>query len=632
MGDVSETAEIGVSGTHPSLVSPPTREQAQAEWRALAPLLASQPRIRLSRDGGKTYKDSGERDLTNALPSLPAAVRTCGNDGLVRTVCLDLDVSRGGQEKVESDYNALRRWLTRNNVRWIEDQSPSGGRHLYIPLNFGVAFTDAKEFVQAAARRFTSIDPGPHENAKTGAIRVPGSVWKKGGYQRLTMSLNIAYDIARRNRNSWSGWTSLRQGIADQLDAVRQRRTVPMELLEPTESLPRTGGPRPLPAVKEHMARSGNFDTNRYSSPSEARQGVLASAAAAGWELTDVQRLMHQNVWTGMVSFYSRYSPTHRGKVLRRDWQKAVSYIASFRQQKQDSHIDGNNNDHKSYTSPPSTHPPVVTLLHSPGSPAEYQYLKTWQNALINYEDSLRGNRAGLGERMLLRAIGEAANKAGSRLIEFGVRSLALATGTHETTVARLMKQLAASKAPMIRLAGEGRGVRGDLYELVIPDEYRQRAENKAWRPGKIHALRPVFRELGVVAAFVYETIEQSPHSLTSAELSRASGLSPTAVHQALETMAAWNMIDRNDGRWRISTKTSLKALAEYFGVIDDITAQLRRYKIERAIWQQWLAKRTLSHGPVLASDDDDYPYWQFGGPPDNEQSLVDMLSWSTAS
>ncbi|NMR32445.1 hypothetical protein [Crystallibacter degradans] len=327
-----------------------------------ASLLASQPRVRLSRDGGKTYKDSGERDLTDGLPSLPAAVRTCGNDGLVRTICLDLDVSRGGQEKVESDYNTLRRWFTRNNVRWIEDQSPSGGRHVYLPLNFGVAFTDAKEFVQAAAKRFSSIDPGPHENAKTGAIRVPGSVWKKGGYQRLTMSLNIAYDIARRNRNKWTDWSQLRESLAEELAAVRQRREEPselLELLEPAEALPLAGGPRALPALKEYTARSGNYDTTVYPTDSEARQGVMASAVAAGWSLTDVQRRMNQNIWAGMVGFYARYSPSNRRKAMQQDWRSAIKHVESFRK-KPNTNETGNNNGYKSYTSPPNTHPPCT--------------------------------------------------------------------------------------------------------------------------------------------------------------------------------------------------------------------------------------------------------------------------------
>jgi len=52
--------------------------------------------------------------------------------------------------------------------------------------------------------------------------------------------------------------------------------------------------------------------------------------------------------------------------------------------------------------------------------------------------------------------------------------------------------------------------LQGDLYQLRIPDEIADRAPRVAWRPGKLHALRPVFRELGHPAAFVYEALEQA--------------------------------------------------------------------------------------------------------------------------
>lgn len=600
-------------------------EQAAAEWRALAPLLASRPRMRLSKDGGKTYRDSGERDLTDRLPSFPAAVLTCGRDGLVRTICLDLDASRGGQEQVDADYRRLRQWFSRNDVRWIEDQSPSGGRHLYIPLNFGVPFTDAKEFAQALAKRHLSLDAGPHENAQTGAIRVPGSPWKKGGYQKLTMNLNLAYDIGK-SRNTWTQWVRLTSGLADELAAVRQRRLEPLELLETDEaSLPLEGGKRRLPAFKEDTARTGRYDPTRYATPSEARLGVLASAAAAGWELTDVRRMMHQNIWTGMTAFYSRYSPANRNETIRKEWRKAVDHVRSFRK-KNGTKNQENTNRHKSYTSQPDTHPPALTLLPQAGTEAEYRFLRSWRSALAVYEKSLLGSRPGIGFRLLLRALGEAATKKGSRFIEFGVRSLAIATGTHESTVARQLRALVSVETPLIRLAGEAKGARADLYELVIPDNYRELAETKAWKPGKIHALRPVFRELGVVPAFVYETLEQSDSPLIGAEIIRASGLSPRAVAQALEILAAWNLIHRQDGCWEVVTTTNLAVLAERFGVLESIGAQMKRYRGERAIWQQWLTKRTLSRQTVLAVADDEYRYWDHEGPPD-----TDFENWDQA-
>ena len=594
------------------------QEQAAAEWRALVPLLAARPRVRLSKDGGKTYRDSGERDLTERLPSFPAAVLTCGRDGLVRTICLDLDVSRGGQEQVDEDYRRLRQWFSRNDVRWIEDQSPSGGRHLYIPLNFGVPFSDAKEFAQALAKRYPSLDAGPHENAQTGAIRVPGSPWKRGGYQKLTMNLNLAYDIGR-SPNAWTQWVRLRDGLADELAAVRQRRFKPLELLATEEaSLPLEGGKRRLPASKEDTARTGRYDPTRYATPSEARLGVLASAAAAGWEFTDVRRMMHQNIWTGMTAFYSRYSPANRHGTIRKEWQKAVDHVRSFRK-KNGTKNEANTKRHKSYTSQPDTHPPALTLLPQAGTDAEYRFLRSWRTVLALYEKSLLGSRSGIGFRLLLRALGEAATKKGSRFIEFGVRSLAIATGTHESTVARQLRSLASVETPLIRLAGEAKGARADLYELVIPDQYRELAETKAWKPGKIHALRPAFRELGVVPAFVYETLESAGSPLIGAEIIRASALSPRAVAQALEILAAWNLIQRQDGRWEIVTTTNLAVLAERFGVLDVIGAQKKRYRGERAIWQQWLARRAFSRQPVLAVAGDDYSYCDAEGPPDYE-------------
>ena len=70
------------------------------------------------------------------------------------------------------------------------------------------------------------------------------------------------------------------------------------------------------------------------------------------------------------------------------------------------------------------------------GTPAEYQGLRTWWTALGLLEHTRYGNRAGIGKRWVLRAMGEAAMKTGSRYVAFGTRSLSIATGLDHTTVA----------------------------------------------------------------------------------------------------------------------------------------------------------------------------------------------------
>lgn len=72
---------------------------------------------------------------------------------------------------------------------------------------------------------------------------------------------------------------------------------------------------------------------------------------------------------------------------------------------------------------------------------------------------------------MVLRALGEAAMKSGSRVIEFGTRSLAVATGLNHTTVAAHLRALIAETDPLIDQLDNDRGLRADLYSLRIPDE-----------------------------------------------------------------------------------------------------------------------------------------------------------------
>lgn len=228
-----------------------------------------------------------------------------------------------------------------------------------------------------------------------------------------------------------------------------------------------------------------------------------------------------------------------------------------------------------------------------------------------------------MARRMVLRALGEAAHMTASRFIEFGVRSIAVATGLDHTTVGLHLRELRAEKDPLVTLVEQARGTKGDLYMLTVPEELKAAAEDATWQKGKIHALRPVFRELGLPAAFVYEALENSP-GLSTTEVVAATRLSRSAVHEALDVLAAWNLINRDAGRvWSVVAGTSLKQLAEHFGVLEAVAAQIQRYRNDRIIWREWLAKNVTTVTELL-SPDDDYPWEIFEGPPD-DWSLSDM-------
>jgi len=74
---------------------------------------------------------------------------------------------------------------------------------------------------------------------------------------------------------------------------------------------------------------------------------------------------------------------------------------------------------------------------------------------------------------MVLRALGEAAHLSASRFVEFGVRSIAVATGLDHTTVALHLRELRVEKDPLVTLVEEARGTKGDLYMLTVPEELK---------------------------------------------------------------------------------------------------------------------------------------------------------------
>ncbi|MBP2388368.1 MarR family transcriptional regulator [Paeniglutamicibacter kerguelensis] len=575
------------------------KARAAAEWKALASAIAGQPMMRLSKDGGRNYFTKNTRPISPALPSFPAAVMVTGKDGCVSAFCLDFDSGRGD---VAADVSELKSLLTKCGLRWIEDTSPSGGIHVYIPWRNRVDFTTARECVEALAKRFQSLDPSPHQSVYSGCIRVPGSPWKRGGYQTLTQPLSVAVDVAMLPNPS-PGLVALRTELSPELAVLRE--AIP-EPTTPPGAKNAISDRTMLRSEAEQMGRHGTFDTSRYNSPSEARQAVLASAAGSGWSLTDVQKRMHEGTWAGLAGFYARYTPSQRAKALKRDWLKAEAFCA-----KKANVSPAGKNGRKYDTSRINTQGGLgVKDLTT------HQYLRSWERALNAYERTHLRSREGISLRFLLRALLEAAHKKDSPVLEFGVRSYALATGTHQATVARQLRLLASGSTPLIRQAGEGRGRHADAYELVIPDEYAVIAETMTWKKGKTHALRPVFRELGQVAALVYEAVEKSEGDLNTPRIARETGLSPTSTKDALEMLYAWQLISRTDSGWAVASPSKLRTLAEYFGVLEAIAAQYAAHRQQRAQWHAWLDNRTNAFGSLALITDDyeyadeDIPFW----------------------
>lgn len=132
-----------------------TQTTPQQAW-ALAPLIAGEPSYRLGRWIGQKFQYRRPAQpppkITPTLPDRPAAVTLHGPDGRVATLCLDLDTSKALKHVVDTDAAQLATTLRKAGVGFVEDFSPpSGGRHLYIPLQERMDAADARELVEALA-------------------------------------------------------------------------------------------------------------------------------------------------------------------------------------------------------------------------------------------------------------------------------------------------------------------------------------------------------------------------------------------------------------------------------------------------------------------------------------------------
>ncbi|MCL3863020.1 helix-turn-helix domain-containing protein [Actinotalea sp. K2] len=603
-----------MSGDPATLRPTEALEQARAQWRALAPLIAGTPRVRLgvrTARGLLEYRTRDERPLSQALPSAPAAVRVYGPDGCCAALCLDLDASRGGPGAVQSDAQRLSAWLTRHGARHVTDVSPSGGVHIYVPIAGRIPYDTAREVVEALAASHPTLDAGPHRSLKTGCIRPPGSAHKAGGHQELTMPLGAAYDVLRRS-NPPQVLTALRGDLKAAIAAWRTAQVAPQSAALEENPNRRLGQ---LSTRLRLLAETGLIDPSRYTSPSEARQAVIAGAVAAGWTLADVAARLADGRWPGLASLYARYSPTQRHRALARDWHGAQRFITTAREHPRPA--TGKSAVRISHTSAPKTHggPPAASSAQS-----EHEHIRTWRTALRVVEQGRFPGRAGYLKRFVLRALGEAAHKSGSRYVAFGTRSLAVATGADHSTVAGVLRALAAEPGGWIDLVNPARGENADLYELTLPKDLAENAPDLRWDKGKAHALRPVFRTLGPVAALVFEAIENDrAHTVTS--LVSATGIARSSVHLAVDTLAAHGLVERQDGRL-VPLPHNLLRAAEQLGVLEDVVTQLRRYAQDRARWHAYLAR----HEPHQAPGDPAEDYWW---PPEEDVgwTLLDSLA-----
>ncbi|WP_336853933.1 hypothetical protein [Sinomonas albida] len=541
--------------------------------------------------------------------------------GRVTTLCLDLDTSKATKAVVDADAERLGALLASCGLRYVEDSSPAGGRHLYVPLAEPMDGAEARELVAALARTAPSMDASPHQNPSTGCIRVPGTLHKRGGYQELITPLSAAYDILRR-RNTSGGVERLRRALAPELrrnrqEASRRAKASPAPLSSQDVGSSRVCAPAgrwrsPLRAIAE----TGLFDTARYRTPSEARMAVLNHFAACGWTLEQVKGEL-TGQFRGLAALYQ--SPAQLARLLESEWAKALEFTASSR---------GNRTAPKSDTSPPEP------TGGAPSAAAIHQLVNDLENVLYGVLDARfqQYGREGVGLRFLIRGVLAYMRTMETNTLDVGCRTFALALGQHHSTVARLLRRLAQLSDGMVTKVADARHRNADVYLVELPQQHRALVRDLSWRQGKIHAIRPVFRVLGPAAALAYEAIERSRLSPTTKEVAQHAKIGRSTAERALAEMSALGMIHRDqDKRWFITHTASLTQLAQRLGVDCDVAAQLTLHRLQRAAWHAWLDRHNHEH-QLTESDLYDPEVDEYWAPPDLYADSPVMWSIAAAS
>lgn len=558
---------------------------AAGEWAALAPLIAGSDHMRFATRAGKYPRPNKAPLITRALPSRPAAVMIHGADGSVATLCLDLDTSKAAQSVVDADAAAICALLTSCGLRHVTDHSPSGGRHIYVPLTVRLAAEDARELVEALGLRFESLDPGPHRNITEGCIRPPGSPHKSGnGYQVLDTPLSQAYDIMRL-RNPSGAVAALRLALAS---AVHQQRVL-KSAANTRAFATNVRGPLPETAASKstalrEVARTGVYNRAVHKSASEARMSSLTQLANLNLSLDQIRERFTTDL-AGIPKLYG--TAKNMCRLLEKEWTKARNRVDQNPPAKRPKRGTSLNSD----TEPANTHSGGTAEHRSAAS--VMQEINDLENVLYAVLDQrlARSGREGISLRLLLRAVIGFARMKKSLVIDVGCRSFGLEMGKHHGTIARLLPLLEKYTEGLVERIERGRGRAADVYLLTIPQQWRSTANALSWRKGKIYGVRPVFWALGDVTALVYEAIERQRTPSTTAEIVRATGIGRTAVDHALTAMAELSMVERHNGTWRPVRSTCLKRLAEWLGFQEIYEDRKLKVKEQRRQWQAHLER-----------------------------------------
>lgn len=312
-----------------------------ADAWAITAAISPRPTVRVAavnEDGStlNSYPLQHITPVTAAAPERPWAIYLTDREHAYRLLCFDLDgKTPEAAEAAEQDTAALVRLLIDAGLAPVVCQSgPQGGRHIWIALREGVAAELVHRLARLAKVLHTTLDLSPIMNPAAGCVRPPGAPHRHGGSSTV---IDGNLDSLTRPSGTTAAVSAAVERLAQLVNdraATERTDTFSADTAQDDRKHPHIPGTkRPLaPAAAAALRTNAAADD-----ASAVLWRVLTGAAAAHWHYSDVARVL--DTAPGLEHARTRNEdgrriarrPDERARVLRRQWDRAVAYIASGR-------------------------------------------------------------------------------------------------------------------------------------------------------------------------------------------------------------------------------------------------------------------------------------------------------------
>ena len=569
-----------------------------ASWR-LTGQLSPRPHVRVATVDayGQPLNQYTRQQLVDAQqPDAPWATYLADATGRYRLICFDLDAKTpAGRDQAAVDADRLTQLLTDQDLDVVVCASgPTGGRHVWTAVVDGADPGMVAQLARLARHLCPTVDLAPLSNPATGCVRPPGAPHRAGG--RSTV-LHGDLEALTAPRGTAAQLVQVVEAIAQQVATSE-----PMADVDPGRPLPLDdhgrlylpGPRRPLPAPSQAAVA----EDAAAGDASAVLWRVLIGAAASRWHHADVAALVATSPGLEHVRSYRDRgrriprSAIDAERLLRRQWDKAVRYVATHPRQA---------GDDPTFDDRAGAIAAQVRQLQDAAQAAAGR----WSHG------------GGPADRRILDVLCVLALQSLQGVVEADTRRLAQLAGCGRETARVALYRLAADG--WITRTDEAHGCHGARWALgTFHSSYelaRSQADPRAALPrhtGAAERTAQLAHLLDKTAAAAHDAFTPGPglglHAgnvyaatttdSTTHDVARTTGTSEARAQQDLTRLAAAGLIRSTKKGWRRRGRAALDRAATQRGVDGRLDERKRRYAVERELWAWYQAEEAWMRAP----------------------------------